>query len=177
MTGGVRLGPDVVAEGPVYILHSTLILAADLYDGNAAPPAEDAISAGRGVVQAYSAWETHYAQVRLELWASEPPAQSAGIGGDWEIVTEAVLPMAEPGDLIASTPTCGPTGTAADVAIHLPKAGNYGVRAYSRGREEVVRIHLATQQTYADHQVAAPGEGFRGIEQYLFQLWAQPGDR
>lgn len=169
------VAPVAVAEGPVFVLHKTLVLAGDNCE-DIDLPGDNAIRTGRNVVMADSAWGTHDVRVRLELWSSEPEILPLGDGETpWEITDDATLPLDDAGDLIACTLTSGPADDEEAVALRIPAAGVYRVRMYCRGRAEALRVQLAIQEEYAEtlteEQFVELDARGQGVEQYLFQIW------
>ncbi len=110
-----------------------------------------------------SAASDHEADVQLEVWEQEPPAQAVGTDG-WEVTRELVTRLGQ-GPWM---PTVVAEGPVEDFEVIVPVAGDYKVRLYSAGRDLVV---AARDRAIGDLTEDSDLEIPEGVERYLIQAW------
>jgi hypothetical protein len=156
------------SEGLVSVSHGLLALrlvrSPHRSDATCDVPEESGLIADCNGVLAHSAWQDHRALVRIERWSGEPPILPTCGGPEWETTAEAQFTTNIDDQMAARELTADQP---CPVVIDLP-AGACTVRAYSRGRAEVVRRHLADLDDGPAETWSVPP----GVEQHLFQLWS-----
>ncbi|MGK5741496.1 hypothetical protein [Micromonospora sp. URMC 103] len=116
---------------------------------------DDLVIGGASGVLFRSAGNNFYPRVRLELWASEPPADP----GTWDRIQESDFDSQD-----GTVQFMSVMAAFAGDEIHLPHPGTYEVRAYCRGREQAAALPARS----VDH---------RGAEEWLVQIWpTRPSD-
>lgn len=145
------IAQSVLVEHEHFTLHDdrgpapeALPRAADLVLGN-----RDLVHADLGHAVFRSAGSAHYADVRVELWDTEPPAPAPG----WDAQGEVEI-LAGSAELVL-----GPVVTVTQPArLALPAPGKYRIDASVRGQAEV--------------RALAPGSYAHGIESWLIRIWS-----
>lgn len=153
---GTPNAPSSAIDDTVIVEYGQFCLQdmARLYPAAGAPvPANDdwLLAGGRGGVLFHSAESDHYPAVRVELWATRPPARDE----PFDAVGDATF--STDGTELQLWSITAAMGTR---VLRLPAAGSYHVRAHVSGQADIEAAEAAEPASFAE-----------GLERWLIQIW------